>query len=78
MFQSGAILRETLPLLKRMRLATPKMQRIWEVSALQHIGRDKTLQKLAWFEDGVRKAIREGRLTEDTHMMPDLAWLDHQ
>jgi hypothetical protein len=63
--ESGATLRETLPLMERVRKATPLMKNIWEISSMSLCGRDAALQAVISFEEGVQKQLKDGTLTMD-------------
>jgi hypothetical protein len=62
-------LRVTLPLCKRIRLAIPKMLKIWELSQMTS-GRDRMLGEALVFEKESKKSILEGQMTLDTPARP--------
>ncbi|CAE6515310.1 unnamed protein product [Rhizoctonia solani] len=69
--ESGATLNETLPLMERVRKATPLMKNIWETSSMSLCGRDAALQAVISFEEGVQKQLKDGTLTmNDSVTMP--------
>ncbi|KDN41912.1 hypothetical protein RSAG8_07129, partial [Rhizoctonia solani AG-8 WAC10335] len=71
LMESGATLTETLPLMERVRKATPLMKNIWETSGMSLCGRDAALQAVASFEEGVQKQLKDGTLTmNDSVTMP--------
>ena len=61
---------EILPILKRIRLAIPKMKRIWNSSAMSKQGRDQILGRAAMMEKDALEMIEKGRFTLDDCMMP--------
>ncbi|THH15973.1 hypothetical protein EW146_g4601 [Bondarzewia mesenterica] len=63
--ESGVVLRQSMPVMERIRSVIPKMKRIWEHSSMAREGRDDALQQILWMEEDARKAIEEGRLTLD-------------
>ncbi|KAL5525220.1 hypothetical protein ACEPAF_9089 [Sanghuangporus sanghuang] len=65
-----APLKKTLPLLEDLKKTYPKMQRIWEYSALGLEGRDAMIEKCLNYYDDVRRKIAEGELTEDDSHIP--------
>ncbi|CUA72375.1 hypothetical protein RSOLAG22IIIB_01042 [Rhizoctonia solani] len=71
LMESGATLTETLPLMERVRKATPLMQNIWETSSMSLCGRDAALQAVISFEEGIQKQLKDGTLTmDDSVTMP--------
>ncbi|KAG8763836.1 hypothetical protein FRC11_011506 [Ceratobasidium sp. 423] len=71
LMESGATLNETLPLMERVRKATPLMKNIWETSSMSLCGRDAALQAVISFEEGVQKQLKDGTLTmNDSVTMP--------
>jgi hypothetical protein len=71
LMESGATLTETLPLMERVRKATPLMKNIWETSGMALCGRDAALQAVISFEEGVQKQLKDGTLTmNDSVTMP--------
>jgi stress-induced-phosphoprotein 1 len=73
-FKCGTPLRETLPILKRIRLAMPKMKRIWNASAMSKQGRDKVLARALTLETKLLDAIKKGDFTLDDLAAPK--WTD--
>ncbi|KZT06256.1 TPR-like protein [Laetiporus sulphureus 93-53] len=71
LFLCGTPIRDLLPVMKRIRLALPKMKAIWEHSSMAQGGRDKALQKDVWGEEDLLKALQEGRFTLDDMIMPE-------
>ncbi|THH05582.1 hypothetical protein EW146_g9864 [Bondarzewia mesenterica] len=69
--ESGVPLRESMPIMERIRWVVPKMKKIWEHSTMTHAGRDEALQQTLWMEEDARKAIEEGRFTLDDKALPD-------
>jgi len=65
LMESGATLRETLPLMERVRKAAPLMKNIWEISSMSLCGRDAALQAVISFEEGVQKNLKDGTITLD-------------
>lgn len=61
---------EILPILKRIRLAIPKMKRIWSSSAMSKQGRDQILDRAVMMEKDALEMIEKGRFTLDDCMMP--------
>jgi len=79
-FRIGTPLRDTLPLLERLRLAIPKMKEIWEfpTMAMEQMGpagqkgmRDMVFQQALWFEEDARKGIADGKLTLESQILPE-------
>lgn len=70
-FQTGAPLRETIPIMERIRKAVPMMKRIWEHSSMSLESRDQILQRTLWFEEDVKRELDEGRATLDSQILPD-------
>jgi len=66
----GTPLRVTLPLCERIRLAIPKMEKIWGFSQMTQV-RDESLQWALDFESSYLKAILEGGCTLDDVATPD-------
>ncbi|CAE7218464.1 unnamed protein product [Rhizoctonia solani] len=66
LMESGATLTETLPLMERVRKATPLMKNIWETSSMSLCGRDAALQVVISFEEGIQKQLKDGTLTMDS------------
>ena len=60
--------RVVMPLMQRLRLAIPKMQRIWSRSALAQQGVHKELEDILVFEMDTLKHIEEGGGTFDDIM----------
>ncbi|KAJ7865640.1 hypothetical protein B0H14DRAFT_2734107 [Mycena olivaceomarginata] len=58
-------LRETLDVMKRIRVATPKAKEIWERSSLSAAGVWDTLGKVATQEQELRDAVAAGKFTLD-------------
>jgi len=71
LFRCGTPLRETLAILKRIRLAIPKMQRIWGSSAMSKEGRDEGLRYALVMETKALDQIKRGVLTLDYLGKPD-------
>ena len=69
-FKCGTPLRETLPILKRIRLAMPKMMRIWGTSTASTQGRDKFLGRALMLETKLLNAIKKGDFTLDDLAAP--------
>lgn len=63
-------LRETLPILARIRLAVPKMKRIWGSSAMSREGRDQILKQAMMMEPKALEMIGNGGCTLDDCMVP--------
>jgi hypothetical protein len=74
LFRCGTPLRETLGILKRIRLAIPKMKRIWVASATSKQGRDRTLERALMMETELLKAVEKGDFTLDDLAAPE--WTD--
>ncbi|CAE6422821.1 unnamed protein product [Rhizoctonia solani] len=71
LMESGATLTETLPLMERVRKATPLMKNIWETSGMSLCGRDAALHAVVSFEEGIQKQLKDGTLTmDDSVTMP--------
>jgi len=62
----------TLPIMKRIRIAIPKMQRIWANSAMANQGRDTTLNRTLEVEKDALAMIEKGECTLDMSMSPQL------
>jgi DNA-binding GntR family transcriptional regulator len=72
LFKSGRKpLRETLPILKRIRLAIPKMKQIWRASAMSKQGRDQILERALLIEKEALEMIKKGHFTLDHCMSPE-------
>lgn len=63
-------LRDILPILKRIRLAIPKMKRIWGSSAMSKQGRDQILDRALMIEKEALEMIEKGHFTLDDCMIP--------
>lgn len=50
---------------------TMRKAKIWENSAMAMQGRDEALQRLAWFEEDVKKAMAKGQFDGEAMIMPD-------
>jgi stress-induced-phosphoprotein 1 len=74
LFRCGTPLRETLAILRRIRLAIPKMKRIWGSSALSKEGRDEELNRALMMEEEALDQIKKGKFTLDDLGMPE--WKD--
>ncbi|EJU05450.1 hypothetical protein DACRYDRAFT_103935 [Dacryopinax primogenitus] len=61
LWQGGAALRVTLPLMEKVKSSVPKMKRIWEHSQLALGGRDQVLQKTLRFEEDIQRPWQKGR-----------------
>lgn len=61
----GAPLKETLPLMERIRNALPKVKQIWEHSILAKQGGDKAIDEIMRFYQGVNQALERGSITAD-------------
>jgi len=70
LFRCGTPLRETLAILKRIRLAIPKMKRIWGSSAMSKEGRDTVLDRALEMEKEALDQIEKGNFTLDDLGMP--------
>ncbi|KIM76308.1 hypothetical protein PILCRDRAFT_826486, partial [Piloderma croceum F 1598] len=66
--------RETLAILKRIRLTIPKMKRIWGSSALFQEGRDEELNRALMMEKEALDQIKKGNFTLNDLGMPE--WKD--
>ncbi|KAA1470553.1 hypothetical protein DENSPDRAFT_879794 [Dentipellis sp. KUC8613] len=68
-WRHGAPLKDTLPLMARIRIAIPLFKPIWEhsSSALGH----KVFETALWFEKDAKKGIKEGKYTEDNPIIPE-------
>ena len=64
-------LRETLPILARIRLLIPKIKRIWGLSAMSKQGRDQILDQATMMEKEALEMIEKGKFTLDDCMMPE-------
>jgi len=69
LYKCGTPIKELLPVMKRIRLAIPKMKKIWENSALAR-GRDQALQQKLWTEEDLENGL-EGRFTMEDKVMPE-------
>jgi hypothetical protein len=69
-FRGGAPLEVTLPLLESLRLGIPKMNVLWEKSAMQKGGRDDQFHNYLGFEKMVRKELEEGKYTLESPVSP--------
>ncbi|TFY83617.1 hypothetical protein EWM64_g403 [Hericium alpestre] len=63
LFNSGAPLKETMPLLDRIRRLQPIMVKIWKNSALGMQGRDAATQPYLSFEEKIKKDLAAGRVS---------------
>jgi hypothetical protein len=72
MFECGTALRETTVVMERIRLATPKMMKIWSHSAMAKRGRNKRLEGIAKIERDILDQITQGKFTMDDKVMPKL------
>jgi len=73
LFRCGTPFRETLPIIQCIRLAMPKMQRIWGSSAIAKEGRDQALNQTLMIEKEALKQIEEGKFTLDDMGMPEVS-----
>ncbi|KAJ7466992.1 hypothetical protein FB451DRAFT_1483962 [Mycena latifolia] len=72
MFQARSFpLRETLDVMKRIRMAVPKAKAIWERSSLSAAGLWRTLEKVRKQEEELRSLIAEGKFTMDACVAPE-------
>jgi len=71
-FKVATPLSVTLPIMKRIRIAIPKMQRIWANSAMANQGRDTALNRTLEMEKGALELIEKGEFTLDMCMSPQL------
>ncbi|KAL0954420.1 hypothetical protein HGRIS_003406 [Hohenbuehelia grisea] len=62
LFDVGAPLRTTLPVMKKIRAALPKMQKIWMNSALAKAGRDDRLALVLQAEDEAMDQLQKGSI----------------
>jgi stress-induced-phosphoprotein 1 len=72
MFQGNFPLRETTEVMKRIRLAAPKMLKIWQHSALSQI-RDGKIAEAAQFEQYVLAKLEQGTLKMDDRVSPKMS-----
>lgn len=72
-WRTGIPLKVSLPIMERIRKAhnTMRKAKIWENSAMGMQGRDQMLQRLAWFEEDVKKAMKEGQFDGEAQILPD-------
>ncbi len=56
---------DLLDLMERIRLAVPKLKRVWEFSAMARQGRDRAFEAVARQELEIRTWILSGRYTID-------------
>ncbi|KAI0065854.1 hypothetical protein BV25DRAFT_1600358 [Artomyces pyxidatus] len=75
LFDMKAPLRETLPVMERMRLATPGIKFIWEYSDRMRGGLDETLQHVASFEADVREGMKGNKPGYDLDDIVMPPWL---
>lgn len=71
LFNCGTPLRETLAVLERIRLAIPKMERIWKHSSMSKQGRDQVLARAMESETMLRDALARGEFTLDDKIKPE-------
>jgi len=71
LYGCGTAIKETLPIMRRIRLAIPKMKKIWENSSLALEGRDRILQHHLWVEEDIESALKEGKFTMEDKVMPE-------
>ena len=71
LFKCGTPLRETLAVLERIRLAIPKMERIWKDSAMSKQGRDQIFGRAMETEEKLRDALAKGDFTLDDKIKPE-------
>ncbi|KAJ6545092.1 hypothetical protein DFH09DRAFT_1367685 [Mycena vulgaris] len=70
MFQARTFpLRETLDVMKRIRLSIPKAKEIWERSSLSAAGSWGILEAVSKQEDDLRSLLAQGTFTLDSHPM---------
>ncbi|KDQ59303.1 hypothetical protein JAAARDRAFT_34037 [Jaapia argillacea MUCL 33604] len=74
LMRCGTPVKEVLPFFARIRLAVPKISRIWEHSSSAAEGVGKAFQRAQWMEEDILKAIAEGRFTLEDKLMPDENW----
>jgi hypothetical protein len=72
MFECGTTLRETTVVMERIRLATPKMMKIWSHSPMAKKGRNEKLKGIAKVEREILDQIAQGKFTMDDKVMPEL------
>lgn len=71
LWRCGTPIRDTLPIMERIRLAIPEMKKIWEHSAMSQSGRDQALQRVLWAEEDVLEGLASGKYKMDDKIMPD-------
>ncbi|KAH8086672.1 hypothetical protein BXZ70DRAFT_899907, partial [Cristinia sonorae] len=69
-WRAGAPLHVTLPLLELIRANLPRMRKIWEHSPLTRDNKH-TYEYMLKMEDEFRKAIAEGKVTDEAQVSPD-------
>ena len=72
MFQAGSRLRETTEVMKRIRVAAPKMRKIWQYSSLSQ-PRDRKIAEVAEFEKEVLSQLEQGLLKLDDRVGPKMS-----
>jgi len=71
-FRSGSALSTTLPLIKRLRVGIPKMDRLWKESTRARMGgRDLQFQYYLWFEREMKEALERGEVTMASEILPE-------
>ena len=58
--------------MKRIRLAAPKMRKIWQHSALSKV-RDEKIAQAAQFEQGILEQLEQGKLQMDDRVAVPLS-----
>ncbi|KAK7694233.1 hypothetical protein QCA50_001413 [Cerrena zonata] len=71
MCKSGTPIKDLLPIMEKIKLAIPKMKRIWEYSAMAK-ERDPVLDRIVTVYDSLREGIANGTHSADDKIVP--AW----
>lgn len=77
-FKCGTPVEETLELLKRLRIAIPKMKRIWSESGQAKRGfMDQVFAQTLETEKKLLDAVASGQFSLDDKVLPDWTVLEH-
>ena len=63
--RSSHPVKETLPMLRKIRENTPQMQEIWEFSSLGTSGLKKNIKAMLIYEEEIKDALQKGQITMD-------------
>lgn len=70
LWKCGTPIRDTLPIMEQIRLAIPKMKRIWEFSSIAN-ARDVALDRIGTIEKGIREKLANGEVSLSDRLVPN-------